>query len=108
VVLFFEKGAPTENIWYYQLNLDRNLGKTYPLNEEDLAEFVELQKTKADSNNSWKLNIQDMDKTNYDLSAKNPNSNHINHFRDPLEIIKDLKNLDSKTSELLNKIENLL
>jgi type I restriction enzyme M protein len=51
VVLFFEKGAPTENIWYYQLNLDRNLGKTNPLNEEDLAEFVELQRTRADSQN---------------------------------------------------------
>jgi len=108
VVLFFEKGAPTENIWYYQLNLDRNLGKTYPLNEGDLEEFVELQKTKADSKNSWKLKIQDIEKTTFDLSVKNPNSNHINQFRDPSEIIKDLKYLDSKTSELLNQIENLL
>ena len=44
VVLFFEKGAPTKKVWFYQLNLDRNLGKTNPLNENDLAEFVELQK----------------------------------------------------------------
>ncbi|HNV01158.1 MAG TPA: class I SAM-dependent DNA methyltransferase, partial [archaeon] len=52
VVLFFEKGAPTRKIYYYQLNLDRNLGKTNPLNENDLAEFVKLQKTKANSDNS--------------------------------------------------------
>src|SRR5665648_611792 len=37
VVLFFEKGAPTREVWFYQLNLDRNLGKTNPLNENDLA-----------------------------------------------------------------------
>ena len=37
VVLFFEKGAPTKKVWFYQLNLDRNLGKTNPLNEKDLA-----------------------------------------------------------------------
>ncbi|MBF0412644.1 MAG: N-6 DNA methylase, partial [Desulfamplus sp.] len=57
VVLFFEKGSSTQKVWFYQLNLDRNLGKTNPLNENDLAEFVELQKTKADSENSWTINI---------------------------------------------------
>jgi type I restriction enzyme M protein len=56
VVLFFEKGKATKETWFYQLNLDRNLGKTNPLNEQDLAEFVELQKTQAESPlNSQKL-----------------------------------------------------
>jgi type I restriction enzyme M protein len=32
-------------VWYYQLDPGRNLGKTNPLNDADLAEFVELQKT---------------------------------------------------------------
>ena len=45
VVLFFEKGLATQKVWFYQLNLDRNLGKTNSLNENDLAYFVELQKT---------------------------------------------------------------
>ena len=36
VVLFFEKGAPTRKIWYYQLDPGRNLGKTNPLNDDDL------------------------------------------------------------------------
>ncbi len=49
VVLFFEKGAPTRKIWYYQLDPGRNLGKTNPLNDDDLAEFVKLEKTFADS-----------------------------------------------------------
>ena len=44
VVLFFKKGKPTKKIWYYQLNVNRNLGKKKPLNEEDLAEFVKLSK----------------------------------------------------------------
>ncbi len=47
IVLFFEKGKPTQNIWYYQLNLERNLGKTNPLNEDDLADFINLQKNKS-------------------------------------------------------------
>ena len=40
VVLFFEKGASTKKVWFYQLNLTRNLGKGNPLSEADLAEFV--------------------------------------------------------------------
>ena len=52
VVLFFDKGAPTRKVWFYQLNLDRNLGKTNPLNENDLAEFVKLQKKRDCSSNT--------------------------------------------------------
>ena len=44
VVLFFEKGTKTRRIWYYQLDPGRNLGKTNPLNDADLAEFVAFQR----------------------------------------------------------------
>src|SRR3989344_5369724 len=71
VVLFFEKGKPTKKVWFYQLNLARNLGKTNALNEKDLAEFVELQKTKADSANSWSVDVEGIDKNTFDLSVKN-------------------------------------
>ncbi|MCM0060147.1 MAG: type I restriction-modification system subunit M [Algoriphagus sp.] len=73
VVLFFEKGKPTRKVWFYQLNLDRNLGKTNPLNEKDLADFVTLQKTFAASENSWSINVADIDPSTFDLSVKNPN-----------------------------------
>jgi type I restriction enzyme M protein len=73
VVLFFEKGEPTRNVWYYQLNLERNLGRTNPLNENDLAEFVALQTAKADSPNSWTVKLADVDEATCDLSVKNPN-----------------------------------
>ncbi|MDZ7662531.1 MAG: N-6 DNA methylase [Thiohalophilus sp.] len=61
VVLFFEKGAPTQNIWYYHLDPGRSLGKTNPLNDSDLKEFVELQASFADSEESWTVNIEDID-----------------------------------------------
>ena len=58
VVLFFEKGAPTRKVWFYQLDPGRNLGKTNPLNDDDLAEFVKLQKTFADSPKSWTVDVR--------------------------------------------------
>ena len=73
VVLFFEKGTKTRKIWFYQLDPGRNLGKTNPLNDDDLAEFVKLQKTFADSPKSWSVDAKTIDPATFDLSVKNPN-----------------------------------
>src|SRR6266567_8348498 len=67
VVLFFEKGAPTRKVWYYELDPGRNLGKTNPLNDDDLAEFVKLQKTFADSPKSWTVDANTIDKQTFDF-----------------------------------------
>ncbi len=61
VVLFFEKGAPTKKMWYYQLTPGRSLGKTNPLNDADLAEFLQLQKNFADSPKSWSVDTKTID-----------------------------------------------
>jgi len=108
VVLFFEKGAPTRKIWFYQLNLDRNLGKTNPLNEKDLAEFVELQKIFADSENSWTVDVADIDQNTYDLSPKNPNKKEEAALRQPQEILEEMKALDEESEEILASILEIL
>src|SRR5690554_7019712 len=68
VVLFFQKGEPTKNIWYYQLDAGRNMGKTNPLNDKDMASFIELQKTKPETEQSWSIKVADIDETTFDLS----------------------------------------
>lgn len=108
VVLFFEKGKPTRKVWYYQLNLDRNLGKTNPLNEKDLEEFVHLQKTFTDSDNSWSVNVADIDATTYDLSVKNPNKKEEVALREPSEILDEIASLDEETKDILKEIKELL
>ena len=108
VVLFFDKGVPTRKVWYYQLNLDRNLGKTNPLNEKDLAGFVELQKTKADSVNSWTVNIADINTDTYDLSVKNPNKKEDAPLREPQEILGEIVMLDEESAEIIKSIKGLL
>ncbi len=108
VVLFFEKGAPTRKVWFYQLNLNRNLGKTNPLNENDLADFVKLQKTKADSGNSWMVNVAGVDKTTFDLSVKNPNKKGETVLREPLKILEEMEKLDKSSAKILDKIKEYL
>ena len=101
VVLFFDKGTPTKKIWYYQLNPGRNLGKTNPLNENDLAEFVEFQKTKPDSENSWTIDVASLG-SDYDLSVKNPNKVEEVDERTPQEIHQHLAQLNDQAKTILD------
>lgn len=108
VVLFFEKGSATKKVWFYQLNLDRNLGKTNPLNVKDLADFVELQKTFTEGENSWSVDVESLDQKTFDLSAKNPNTPKAVALRHPQAILKVMKVLDEESSDILNSIVELI
>ena len=108
VVLFFEKGSPTRKIWYYQLDPGRNLGKTNPLNDDDLAEFVKLQKTFADSPKSWSVDAKSIDQTTFDLSVKNPNGGEEVVHRSPVKIMDEIALLDADSAKVLKKIRELL
>ncbi len=108
VVLFFKKGEPTQKIWYYQLNLDRNLGKTNPLNENDLAEFLELAKTKAESENSWLVNVSDIDQESFDLSVKNPNAPEEEKLPEPAEILATIEKLDEESRKILEEVKEVI
>ncbi|MBI2448167.1 SAM-dependent DNA methyltransferase [Candidatus Microgenomates bacterium] len=125
VVLFFTKGEPTKKIWYYQLNLDRNLGKTNPLNDSDLADFLALQKTKSDSANSWTIDVvgkgrssgseadggatlkSDFSST-FDLSVKNPNKDGEIKIREPKEILREIEEADKENEKILKKIKTII
>ena len=108
VVLFFEKGKPTENVWYYQLNVGRNMGKTNPLNERDLAEFIDMAKTQQLSENSWLVNVGDINKDTWDLTVNNPNRVEEGDNRTPQEIIAEIEALDAQAADALQAIKELL
>ncbi len=108
VVLFFDKGAPTRKVWFYQLDPGRNLGKTNPLNDRDLAEFVELQKTFADSPKSWSVAVDSIDPESWDLSVKNPHGGEAVVLRSPKEIMAEIAALDAESAEVLGRIRGLI
>lgn len=108
IVLFFEKGAPTKKVWFYQLNLGRNLGKTNGLSEKDLAEFVQLQKTKANSNNSWSVSVSNIDQTTFDLSVKNPNKGEEKIVRGSKKILGEMERLNKEELRIIERIKREL
>ena len=102
------KGTKTRKIWYYQLDPGRNLGKTNPLNDDDLAEFVKLQKNFTDSPKSWSVDAKTIDPSTFDLSVKNPNGGEEVKHRSPEEIMDEIAALDAESAEVLANIKALL
>jgi restriction endonuclease S subunit len=107
VVLFFTKGEPTEKIWYYQCVPGRSLGKTSPLNDDDMIEFKQLQKTFADSENSWTIDISSINTSNYDLTVNNPNSEIVQFSPSLEEIITEMEAMDDDINEILRSVKGL-
>ena len=108
VVLFFEKGKPTEKVWYYQLNVGRNMGKTNPLNERDLEDFIQTAATQTETDNSWLVPVADINSETWDLTVNNPNRVEEVDNRTPQEIIAEIELLDAQTAEALQAIKELL
>lgn len=108
VVLFFEKGSPTKKIWYYKLEPGRSLGKTNPLNDDDLADFVKLQKKQGKAPNAWIYDLKELDRETYDLSVKNPNAPEEAPARSPEEILDEIEALDKEAAAALASIRRML
>lgn len=108
VVLFFEKGAPTRETWFYQLDPGRSLGKTTALTDADFEEFVRLQATRAESDKSWIVKASDLDPNTLDMSVKNPNRNDEVIYREPEDIIEEMMALDAESADILQQIRGML
>ena len=108
VVLFFERGRRSRDIWYYQLTPGRNMGKTNPLNDADLAEFVAMQRTRTLGEKSWVVDALTLDTSTYDLSVKNPHAPEEAPLRSPAQIIQDMLDRDSATAGILETIRGML
>ena len=84
------------------------MGKTNPLNDNDLEEFIELQKKFKDSELSWSVDASKIDQNTWDLSVKNPNGNDEVIHRSPVEIIAEIEALDADNQTILARIKELL
>lgn len=84
------------------------MGKTNPLNDADLAEFIELQKTKADSPKSWSVDVAAIDPKTFDLPVKNPNGGAKIAHRSPAEIMDKIAALDTESAEVVGDGKALL
>jgi type I restriction enzyme M protein len=104
-LLFFTKGEPTKEIWYYDLS-DINITKKQPLTLEHFEEFFNLLTERAMSERSWKVPIEETESKNYDIKAVNPNRKERGDSRTPQELINIIESEAMKITKTLKILQN--
>jgi len=110
-LVFFTKGEPTKNVWYYQLPLPdglkqytKNRGITY----EEFDPVRKWWKKREENDFVWKVSIEEIVAKNYNLDFKNPNGGSKVEHRDPEEIIADIESAEKQITKLLGEIKKEL
>jgi type I restriction enzyme M protein len=103
-LLFFTKGEPTKDIWYYDLS-DLNITKKQPLTLEKFEDFFKLRAERASSERSWQVPIEEIEARNYDIKAINPNRKNVEDTRTPEELIAIIEEQQEEIAEAIKRLK---
>jgi type I restriction enzyme M protein len=113
-LLFFEKGKPTEKIWYFEQPLPegyKTYGKTKPMRIEEFdltKRWWKDRKNEEFNQYCWEVSLEDIKKRNYNLDINNPNNIDEVSKKSSKEIIILLEKSMNKNVKLLEKIKKEL
>ncbi|MFN6378309.1 MAG: N-6 DNA methylase [Flavobacteriales bacterium] len=108
-LLFFEKGSPTNDIWYYEHKLpegQKSYSKTKPIQFEEFQPIIDWWDNRIENNNCWKVNVSELN--NWDLDIKNANKPTEEIAMTTIEAISTLKKSIDKSKSIINDLEMLL
>ncbi len=107
-LLFFVKGTPTKEVWYYEHRLpegQKSYSKTKPIRLEEFNPVREWWNNRQENDVAWKVDIQTIIDRGYDLDIKNPNKQEEEHEYTSAELIDLLEKSMRKSNDLLKKIK---
>jgi type I restriction enzyme M protein len=114
-ILFFEKGTPTSEIWYYEHLVPKNqkaYSKTRPIKLEHLAPIIEWwggeqRYGREENQHAWKVSIEEIQSRDFNLDFPNPRAPKVS-FDDPAALVADLEKAESLVSEHAFAIKSVL
>jgi type I restriction enzyme M protein len=107
-LLFFEKGKPTKEIWYYEHRMPEGYkaySKTKPIQVKEFDPIKKWWKKRKESDVCWKVNIQTIKDRGYDLDIKNPTKQEEKHEYSSAELMEMLHQSFLKSDKLLNQLK---
>lgn len=111
-LVFFEKGEPTKEIWYYELPLPEHLTsqytKTKSITYKEFDPVRKWWKKRMENDQAWKVSIKEIEVRNYNLDFKNPNKKTRVEYKDPKKIIQNIEKSEKEISKLLVEIKKEL
>ena len=106
-LLFFEKGKPTREVWYYEHRLpegQKSYSKTKTIRLDEFQPIKDWWTNRTESEVCWKVHIETIKARDYDLDIKNPNKQEEQHEYTSQEIFSLLENSFAKSHSLLNQM----
>lgn len=110
-LLFFTKGDSTKDVWYYEHTLpqgQKSYSKTKPIQFEEFKPIQEWWGNRKESEVSWRVSIEDLKKTSFNLDIKNPNKKEDTIEFTSAELIKKLEDSFEDSRKLLEEIKKEL
>jgi len=114
-LLFFEKGQPTQDIWFYEHRVpegQKSYSMTRPIRVEHLQDCVDWwggshREGRQETELAWKVTIDEIKARDYNLDFKNP---HIvaEDYGDPLELLAELGQNEEQTANLRDQLKEIL
>jgi type I restriction enzyme M protein len=107
-LLFFEKGKPTKDIWYYEHRMPEDYkayNKTRPIRIEEFEPIKKWWNKRKESEVAWKVNIKTIVDRGYDLDIKNPTKKEEEQEHDSAELMKMLAKSFEKSNKLLEQLK---
>jgi type I restriction enzyme M protein len=114
-LLFFEKGEPTKDIWFYEHQVpagQKAYSMTKPIRQEHFASCVEWwggpeRESREEGPQAWKVSLDEVKARGYNLDFKNPHSVDADHG-DPSELLAALDMAEAKTADLRDQLKAIL
>ncbi len=106
-LIFFEKGQPTKEVWYYQMPLPEGLRaytKTRPITDAEFEPVKKWWRKRKENEFAWKVSINQIRERNWSLDFKNPNGQVVEEHKTPKEILGDIEDKEKEISKLLNEM----
>lgn len=107
-LLFFKKGEPTREIWYYEHPLPdgiKNYSRSNPITIDEFLPEKEWWNNRVENKHAWKVCVDDIKNANYNLDVKNPYISEEEKLKTPTELINDISINLFKAKQLLEKIK---
>ena len=109
-LLFFDRTGPTKQIWYYEHQPPKGgkYTKTNPIKDEHLEDCWQKWQKRTLSGNSWLVPVEEVVKSDFDLTAKNPTWKSEVSYKSPRELLNSIRSRENRIREVISEVNKLL
>ena len=110
-LLFFIKGTPTKEIWYWQHQLPEGVkayNKTKPIQKSEFENLKSWWNNRVENEQAWKVSLAELEATNYNLDVKNPHTPEAEASYSSAELLTMLHDSFQNSDALLSQLKQEL